>query len=141
MTTPRFEPIAVALLAEGRSIRFRADGWSMMPTIRPGDTLVIEPVSGEEISVGTIVFFLLKERPLVHRVIAISGEGEERRFTMRGDGSERRDRPVAAGAILGRLLSAERNGVNVPLEPESGPRMLARRAMNVLRRGRARVPK
>ena len=59
------------LLGEGRSVRFRAAGNSMHPTIKQGDTLIIEPCRPANLSRGDIVLFKQDSRLVAHRLVGI----------------------------------------------------------------------
>ena len=76
-TTESIEQSAVLPLAAEellnikQSIRFTAAGNSMHPTIKQGDTLIIEPCDPQHLSIGDIVLFNDNERLLAHRIISI----------------------------------------------------------------------
>jgi hypothetical protein len=117
-----------AVLARGRSFRFRARGWSMTPFIRDGDVITVAPVnppdrnphisasssrsaaSGTEArkcDIGQIVAFVSApgRRLVVHRIIGRHKSG----FLVRGDNLPG---PVAETVrpddILARVVRVER---------------------------------
>jgi hypothetical protein len=108
------ELIAESLRA-GRSIRMRALGSSMMPALRPGDDLLVNPLTGSIPSRGEIVLFTRDGRLFAHRVVAA---GEYHLIT-RGDCLDDDDPPVPPSQILGTVASVFRGGREVapPAEP------------------------
>jgi hypothetical protein len=112
--------LLVAVLATGRSFRFRAKGWSMAPFIRDGDLISVSPVPPRGPAVGQVVAFLRADsgQLVVHRVIAAGPQG----YAIRGDnvaGFE--DAAVARERIIGCVTQVTRDGkeVRLGLGPES----------------------
>lgn len=89
----------------------------MLPVIMPGDTLVVENVTGDDIATGEIILFHRERRFFVHRVVHKS----EDKFQLltRGDAMPQADPPVMQNEVLGRILHIERNGKCLP--PSSRP--------------------
>src|SRR5436305_6849449 len=52
------------------NLRLKVSGWSMLPTIWPGDTLVISRLDGGELLQGEIALFQREGRFIVHRVLS-----------------------------------------------------------------------
>jgi hypothetical protein len=67
-----FPRAAEGLLRNGQPIRFKAAGNSMHPTIRQGDTLIVEPCNPTLLAVGDIVLFKDAGRLFAHRIIRIT---------------------------------------------------------------------
>lgn len=59
-----------ALLREGDTVTFIAHGHSMAPRINDGDTVTVEPVTGDEISKGEIVLARVNASWYLHLVTA-----------------------------------------------------------------------
>jgi len=97
------------LRASGR-LRLRVTGWSMVPTILPGDTLLIEPASCERVGKGDIVLFRRDRRLFVHRVSGKSGNTGDLQILTQGDGMRRPDPPVSAAQLLGKVAFVVRDG-------------------------------
>src|SRR5215471_6489783 len=55
--TPAFLEVCTDLLARGDRVRFRAEGWSMHPTIRHGELITIAALNGAEVSPGDILLY------------------------------------------------------------------------------------
>lgn len=85
------------LMLSGK-IRLCVNGWSMLPTIWPGDTLIIQ--TADQVRCGEIVLFERDARLFVHRVVA---EGD-REIRTRGDAMPQADAPVPRHQLLGRVV-------------------------------------
>ena len=102
---PDFCDLAREILGRGSALRYRAEGWSMYPTLRDGDILTIVPTNAEEAQVGDIVLCQAAgPRPMVHRLVRKAGG----QVITRGDRLPHDDAPVAAADLLGRVIQAER---------------------------------
>jgi signal peptidase len=101
--------LAGEVLRSSGKLRLRVTGWSMLPAVMPGDTLVIERVSSDAVSEGDIVLFGRDRRFFVHRVI-IKGEPQNTELVTRGDAMRTPDPPVHESDLLGRVSFIERNG-------------------------------
>ncbi len=67
---------------------------SMVPTLKVGDVIVVEPTPFEEVKVGDIIVFKepgFPDRVVVHRVIKIVDVNGERAFLTKGDHNLYRD--------------------------------------------------
>jgi signal peptidase I len=91
------------------TVRIRVTGRSMLPSIWPGDTLVIQQRNIHEIAVGDILLYRQKRMLLAHRVVALSSP---RKFTIsaRGDALPEPDRPVSSWQVLGTVSHIVRHG-------------------------------
>ena len=69
--------LAGEVLRSSGRLRLRVTGWSMLPAIFPGDTLVIERANGESLGKGDIVLFHRDRRLFVHRVSGTSGSDQD----------------------------------------------------------------
>ena len=89
-------------------LKVKVRGFSMFPTIRPGEYVYIEPLEGEP-KVGEILYF--KDtcgRWILHRLV-------EKQVT-KGDGPGGRVDILVDCQIAGCATFVERNGIKVPLE-------------------------
>lgn len=80
----------------------------MVPTLWPGDVLVIEALHSSTICLGDIVLFARHQRFIAHRVVETSWSGRD--IETRGDAMRQMDAPVSNRELLGRVVSIERNG-------------------------------
>lgn len=102
--------IGFSLLAEGKTLRIRADGYSMFPVIRPGALIHIEPLAQDEAPLpGDIIAWKRDTGFVVHRLIRIIREDDRILFITRGDSCSYEDRPVLKEQIAGRVVRTESN--------------------------------
>lgn len=97
--------LAAAVVATGRSVRLRARGGSMAPTIFAGERLWVAPVQASALTAGDIVM-VGGPRPVVHRVVRI----DHRRGTLvtQGDAMSLEDEPVSISSVIGRVVRIDR---------------------------------
>ena len=99
------------LLAQGYSVRFRGEGTSMLPTIAPGEKIIVAPAHPGRVMRGDVLMFRCRGRLLTHRVAAIQvGPCGEREFLLRGDAKGGFDAPVRQADVLGKVVGVERRG-------------------------------
>jgi signal peptidase I len=91
-------------------LRLRVTGWSMLPTILPEDTLLIERVTSEGVGKGDIVLFHRDGRLFVHRVSGKSGSAGDLQIITQGDGMPRPDPPISGSQLLGKVSFVVRDG-------------------------------
>jgi len=102
-------------LATGTVVRFRAEGASMYPTIHDGDAITIAAVSAGDIVRGDVLLCRHDQRVLAHRVVNVTTHHAARFFDLRGDANAACDVPVAADAVVGRVISVRRHEREVRL--------------------------
>jgi hypothetical protein len=71
-----FADVCVGLLNQGQSVRFKATGWSMQPTICDGEMINVEPVLPSQVRHGDIILYRNPRGITAHRVIHIQKEME-----------------------------------------------------------------
>jgi signal peptidase I len=91
------------------SLRLKVSGWSMLPTMWPGDTLVISSLNGRELLPGDIALYRHQGRFIAHRVVSQRTSGIQHLLT-RGDAVLQHDAPVSDKDILGKVDFILRNG-------------------------------
>jgi hypothetical protein len=96
-------------------LHLRASGVSMLPTLLPGDLLVIRRTNYDEISAGDIVLFRRDDSLFVHRVV----ESDSASLMTRGDSMAAPD-PEGAIELLGKVISVERDGCSRTVTPRLG---------------------
>ena len=102
--------LAGEVLRSSGSLRLRVTGWSMLPTIWPGDTLVVEYAASSDVLDGDVVVFSNGRRFVAHRVVKkTSGPGDSMVQTQ-GDALSLPDSPVAHDELLGKVSFIVRNG-------------------------------
>jgi signal peptidase I len=92
------------------TVRIRVTGRSMLPSIWPGDTLVIERRDIHEVAVGDILLYRQKQRLLAHRVISVSHSPRKLSLRARGDALPEPDYPVSSWQVLGTVSRIVRHG-------------------------------
>jgi len=88
-------------------------GWSMLPTIWPGDTLAIERMAAGDVDTGDVVLFSRHGRLFVHRVITPRSTVAEGFVLTQGDGMPRPDQAVKRSEVLGRVSFILRRGKRI----------------------------
>jgi signal peptidase I len=131
------------LLGCGHSVRFRANGKSMHPTIEDGEEIVVEPVAPSTVKVGDVLLYRSHRSVIAHRVVRIvttlhpqslsldspsSALSCHCSFILRGDNSDSCDDPVEAEQVLGKVVAIERDGHLIALDTWSAKVMQAVRA-------------
>jgi hypothetical protein len=103
------------MLRRGYSVRFEANGTSMVPTIADGAILITEPIDAEEVRLGDVVLCDLGPRLVAHRLVrmqpAKGNKQETQVFLVRGDGPGAGVDRIEGSRIVGRVQSVEREGV------------------------------
>jgi hypothetical protein len=113
---PRFIDTVEAVLRAGHSVRFRAAGWSMHPTIRNGEIITIAPFGRSPIQPGDVVLYRRGRVAIAHRVIRVRSSARgSLEFVVRGDAADFYDRPITCDQVLGRVRAVERGGRTVAL--------------------------
>lgn len=110
--------LAAEVLRSFGTLRFAATGWSMLPTVWPGETLVVERVKPEKIRIGDLVLVGRDSGLCAHRVIGTAGDLEHPQWITQGDALPVPDRPVAGNELLGRVTYLIRGGrlIEVPAQ-------------------------
>jgi signal peptidase I len=102
------------ILGRGDHLRFRARGSSMLPFIRNGEIVEVEPVDIGQIRVGDVVFYRTwSGRILAHRVIEKRKGEKGVVLVTKGDAVPRPDVLVYPDQVLGRVMAVERSGRNI----------------------------
>lgn len=113
----RCEVAAEALRASGK-LRLRVFGGSMLPSIWPGDVLLVRRAAPADMSPGDLILYAREGDFLVHRIVK---KGEDT-FTTRGDSLRVNDEPVPFSQALGKVAMIERSGAQfAPKEKLEGP--------------------
>ena len=90
------------------TLRLQVNGWSMLPTIWPGDTVIVSPTNFNQITPGKIALFRRGDRFFVHRVL--SKDNIKKEILSRGDAMPRTDPPFVSSELLGEVQFIVRNG-------------------------------
>jgi hypothetical protein len=109
-----FTDVCADLLQHGCCVRFRADGHSMAPTIRPGETLIVEPLGAAAPRPGDILLYRWGAGVRAHRLLRIDRTSSASLVTQ-GDALDSPDAPVPTDLVIGRVRAVERHRRTVPL--------------------------
>jgi len=114
---PAEEMVAIlqALLAQGRVVRMRVQGWSMHPALREGDVVWLEPAAAERVHLGDVVLYRTTDgRPVIHRVCRRIRKGKRLHLYLEGDRGAVPGEWVEGEQVLGRVVRCERAGAAIP---------------------------
>ena len=98
--------LAADVIRRFGTLRLRVNGFSMLPSIWPGDVVCVSGADRDAYRPGDVVLYSRKGRLFVHRLVEMAGEA----VVTRGDAMLDADPPVRAGNLLGRVVSIERGG-------------------------------
>ncbi|MGA9940328.1 MAG: S24/S26 family peptidase [Candidatus Acidiferrales bacterium] len=99
--------------------RFVAWGSSMLPSVFPGDTLIVRHETAETAPVGVIVLLARQGRLYAHRLVDKTQESGQLRLIVRGDALSSDDPPFAEDEVLGRVTAVIRRGRRIDLDGKS----------------------
>ena len=119
--------LAAEVLRSSGGLRLQVSGSSMLPTVWPGDTLLIERVEGHAVSKGDLVLVARERRLMVHRVTGKMHTPEGLRILTRGDAMPQPDPAVPHGNVLGKVYLILRKGKRIAVSrtPRLGERAIA----------------
>lgn len=98
------------ILRAGGTVKMRVFGQSMLPSIWPGDVIVVDGAVREQITTGDIAVCHRHNRFFAHRVRKMVETASFRQFLTRGDSVIDDDPPFHAEEILGRVIQIWRGG-------------------------------
>jgi signal peptidase I len=117
MAESYFSQLSADLLRHGHSVRFRATGESMHPTIRAGDAITVQPVVPSDLRYADIMLYRTERSVLAHRVVGrLKAAGARGAFLVRGDACMDCDEPVAEAQVLGKVVTVERGDRLIALD-------------------------
>jgi hypothetical protein len=103
--------VIIELLRSGQTVRFRARGSSMWPSITSRSEIEVRPHEAAELRVGQIAAFERRGRVVVHRVRAVAAEHVE----FAGDALARADGPIERARVLGQAYVLRRRPLRLQL--------------------------
>ena len=109
--------LAIEVLREFGEVRFVARGASMLPSIRPGDMLVVRQARIGEIRMGDVVLYVRNECFYAHRTICLDNRPS---MITRGDALAQMDSPVNESELLGRVTAVVRGSKTIELTQVQG---------------------
>ncbi len=108
--------LAADVLRTTGKVCLAAFGYSMLPSLWPGDLLTVEARSSEQIRVGNIILFSRDGRFFIHRVVDTFSANSGRCLIARGDALPETDAAVLPEEVLGKVTGVRRSGreIEVP---------------------------
>lgn len=100
--------LAAEMLRHHGTVRLKAWGTSMLPSLWPGDLLTIQSAAYDEVVPGDIVLVMRDNRFFVHRIVETRRDGDCISWITRGDAMPQSDPPTAASELLGRVVGISR---------------------------------
>lgn len=107
--------LAAEVLRTAGKIRLAAFGYSMLPTLWPGELLTIQAQSFDQVEPFEVVLFARKGRFFIHRVVRKLKMGAEARLITRGDALPSVDASVSGIEFLGKVVSVRRGNQDIPV--------------------------
>ncbi|MDP4272341.1 MAG: signal peptidase I, partial [Bacteroidota bacterium] len=108
--------IADSLLQEGRTVSFTMEGYSMYPTLKPGDIGFVKKCAPEDLYTGDIIVFRSAKKLVAHRLVKIVEKKNTHFYIAKGDNNRHTDTPFREEALIGKVESFTRNGKNRRLD-------------------------
>ena len=101
--------IIMAVLESGNSVELNATGYSMFPTLRPGDKVIVKPFpEGEIPKPGSVVVYRDNNSLVIHRMVEIQNNNGEYIFITRGDSRMGNDLPLGRQKLIGQAVTYKR---------------------------------
>ena len=107
ITTAFLIALGVPLLLSGITgfNLWMGEGKSMEPTFHAGDFIITRDVPASELKPGDVILFDNGERHVMHRIVSVAlPENGDAVLITRGDNNPVDDPPVAASAVVGKLI-------------------------------------
>ena len=106
------DDLLLVSLAEGREIRLRVNGTSMVPLLKLGDIVVIQRIEPERLRKGDLVVVRHEHELVTHRLVWQTAG----KWVTKGDNCRSLDPAVVDQAILGKVIALERSGATIDLQ-------------------------
>jgi signal peptidase I len=101
--------LSTELLASKHSVKLRLGGFSMYPSLKPGDVATIEQCPLTALKPGDVIAFKVQNRWIAHRLIKKEEAEGIIILHTRGDSCLNMDKPIKADSYAGKIISIERN--------------------------------
>jgi signal peptidase I len=108
--------LAQDLLRSSGGLRVAVRGASMLPWVRPGDTVDVRSVQPEAVRCGDLVLFARHGVLITHRVIEKRGLAGDLRLIAKGDSRVESDGVIRRDELLGRVVRIHRGKRRMDLD-------------------------
>jgi len=105
--------LAAEVLQTRGTLQLRAMGASMLPTLWPGDLVIIQARKFEQVEAGEIALCLREGRFYLHRIVKKSSLGDGPFLVLRGDAMAKPDPLLGMEGLLGIVTGIQRRGSNI----------------------------
>jgi signal peptidase I len=122
-----------ASLQSGQAIRFTIKTASMLPTLRPGDQVIVRSTRPEQLRLGDIVLVQFGESRIAHRLIRWCSMDGAQYLVTKGDNSWVADQACSPAYLCGIIMLVQRGNHLVSLQ--SGWARSMNRWLAILSRG------
>jgi hypothetical protein len=109
--------LAAEVLQTAGNFKLAAFGYSMLPTLWPGELLTIQAQSLDQVQPSEVVLFSREGRFFIHRVVRKLQIRPEARLITRGDALPSLDATVFPIEFLGKIVSVRRGDRDIPVPP------------------------
>ena len=109
--------LAIEVLNKTGLLRLSAFGYSMLPTLHPGDILTVRREPLTAIHSGDVVLYTRGDRFFIHRNLRSLQTAFGRALVTRGDSMPHIDEPVTPTELLGRVANIKRDGESKTVPP------------------------
>ena len=105
-----FSKVLADTLARGGTVRLRVQGASMLPWLREGDSVRIQPADVRRIVRGDIaLYWRAPGRPILHRVVGVIEKGGTTVYECLGDAESGGTETVQSSDIIGVVVATAAN--------------------------------
>lgn len=111
--------LAMELLRSSGELRSVVRGSSMLPTIFPGDILIVRSEAAKNARLGDILLFYRQGYYCAHRLVEKLEEEGCLSFVTRGDSLAKADPPISENELLGRAVAVIRGWKHIELRNQT----------------------
>jgi len=108
--------LTTEMLRSFGEVRSVVRGASMVPTLFPGDIVVVRRETAQTARQGEVMLFFRQGFFCAHRLMDRTQESESTRLIARGDALGKNDPPFAEDELLGRVTAVIRRGKRIELD-------------------------
>jgi hypothetical protein len=110
--------LATEILRTTGRVQFMARGYSMLPSLWPGDVLTVQRVPFADATPGQIVLYRRNEQFYAHRLLRRGEDDGSVTVITRGDAMPENDETVSQAEWLGVVTSVARSGKELSRVPQ-----------------------